>query len=89
MNQCPCVDIDHALAETGGDWPIPSVHGFPRGILLIMNYSLKLIAVVLLCVALPVVTKMITDNNSIRLVLTLMCACASAVFLSRSSTKHE
>lgn len=89
MNQCPFVDIDHALAETGVDWPIHSVHGFPGGILLIMNYSLKVIAVALLCVALPVVTKMITENNSIRLVLTLMYTCAFVIFLSRPSMKHQ
>jgi hypothetical protein len=54
-----------------------------------MNYPLKLIAVMLLCVALPVVTNAITDNNSIRLVLTLMYTCAFVVFLSRSSVKHK
>jgi hypothetical protein len=45
--------------------------------------------VVLLCPALSVVTGMITENNSIRLLLTLMYTCAFVVFLSRPSMKHQ
>jgi hypothetical protein len=61
----------------------------PGAFLLIMNYPLKLIVVVLLCPALSVVTGMITENNSIRLLLTLMYTCAFVVFLSRPSMKHQ